>query len=74
MSTSVVLHAIDVEIKRLTEARRILSGNHGFAAGRRVSHGLGSGRKKRHMSAEARRRISEAQKKRWATLKRTAKK
>ena len=34
----------------------------------------GPGRKRRRMSAEARRRISEAQRKRWATRKAAAKK
>src|SRR5437868_15293921 len=62
-----VLALIDAEIERLQRARQILSSNNnaGSLAGRGVR------RKRRHMSAEAKRRISLAQKKPWAARKRT---
>lgn len=69
MNKANVVALIDAEIERLQRARQILSSNDGlgeqraFAGGRR--------RKRRHMSAEAKRRISLAQKKRWAARKRT---
>ena len=64
-----VLALIDAEIERLQRARRILSSNNGLG-----SHAVaGSRRKRRPMSAEAKRRISIAQKKRWAARKKTAK-
>jgi len=64
-----VLALIDAEIERLQRARQILSSNNnaGSLAGRGVR------RKRRHMSAEAKRRISLAQKKRWAARKRATK-
>lgn len=61
-----VLAIIDSEIERLQRARRILSSNNGFGS-RAVA---GSRRKRRPMSAEAKRRISIAQKRRWAARKR----
>lgn len=75
MNKATVLAFIDAEIERLTQARQLLSTGEtgGFGLGRprggfRAS--TGGVRKRRHMSAEARRRISEAQKKRWAARKR----
>lgn len=62
-----VLAMIDAEIARLQQARQILSGNNGLRATRVFS---GLPRKRRRMSAEAKRRISLAQKKRWAARKR----
>ena len=75
MNTSGVLELIDAQIERLTQARKILSGSDGLGPRRETSNirSFGS-RKRRHMSAEARRRISEAQKKRWSAVKRAAKK
>ena len=70
MSKSDVLEAIDAEIGRLAEARKILSGKDGVGPGGGISR---SGKKRRHMSDEARHRISAAQKKRWAGVKRAAK-
>ncbi|HWY67565.1 MAG TPA: hypothetical protein VNX88_02810 [Terriglobales bacterium] len=62
-----VLALIDAEIERLQRARQILSSNNGFGASRTFA---GMPRKRRRMSAEAKRRISLAQKKRWAARKR----
>lgn len=72
-----VLSAIDKEIARLQEARRILSGDEVVAT---APHKKRPGRpakkvaerrtsSKRVLSAEARKRIAEAQKKRWAAQK-----
>jgi len=62
-----VLALIDAEIARLQRARQILSGNNSLGGSRA---GGGVTRKRRRMSAEAKRRISLAQKKRWAVRKR----
>lgn len=68
MNKSNVLAMIDAEIERLQRARQILSSSNGFG-GRAFA---GVHRKRRRMSAEAKRRISLAQKKRWAARKRAA--
>jgi hypothetical protein len=75
MNKATVLAFIDAEIERLTQARQLLStGDSGsFGLGRSARGyrpAVGGVRRRRHMSAEARRRISEAQKKRWAARKR----
>jgi len=69
MNKSNVLALIDAEIERLQRARQILSSNNGLGRGRVFA---GGPRKRRRMSAEAKRRISLAQKKRWAARKRAA--
>jgi hypothetical protein len=69
MNKSTVLAFIDAEIARLQQARTLLSSDNGQRNG--LSSIGGTGRKRRRMSAEARRRISEAQKKRWAARKKT---
>jgi len=74
MDTNGLLGMIDAEIARLTRARTILAGGDGFRPGRGMLLGASGFRKKRHMSAEARRRISAAQKKRWAARKKAASK
>ncbi|MFL6440145.1 MAG: hypothetical protein ACJ71Q_21415 [Terriglobales bacterium] len=79
MTKANVLAFLDAEIVRLQRAREILSTGDGGGLGiRRGPSGNIAGRhrgqrKRRRMSAEARRRISEAQKKRWAARKRAAK-
>jgi len=68
MDKKMVLSFLDAEIERLRQARELLStsnGNNGLAIIHRSA--------KRHMSAAARRKISLAQKKRWALRKRAAK-
>jgi hypothetical protein len=75
MNKAAVLAFIDAEIERLTQARQLLasgdSGSFGLGRpGRGFRAGVGGFRRRRHMSAEARRRISEAQKRRWAARKR----
>ena len=76
MANKEVLAAIDREIARLTQARDILAGEETEtprrrgpakqAPKKRVGRPAGS---KRTLSAEARKRIAEAQKKRWAAKK-----
>ncbi len=72
-----VLAAIDKEIARLQQARHILAGGEEEASPRgrkaakpvvkkRVGRPAGT---KRVLSAEARKRIADAQKKRWAAQK-----
>lgn len=70
-----VIAEIDREIDRLTKARTMLSTN-GTPAKRKYVRAASSNgaRKSRVLSPEARRKISEAQKKRWAAGKKTAKK
>ena len=74
MNKSTVLAFLDAEIERLQRARELLSGDRGSSGRngtfRHATRGLVRARKRRHMSAEARKKISEAQKKRWAARKR----
>lgn len=51
------------------EAQKAVARGRAAASGRKSGRPAGSGKKKRTMSADARRRISEAQKKRWAAKK-----
>jgi len=62
MNTNEILIELDVEIARLKRAREILTG-------KGTSGGSGKSTGRRHLSAEARARISAAQKKRWAKAK-----
>jgi hypothetical protein len=55
-----IITAIDAEISRLQQARNLLAGSRGTGGGKRV------------MSADARARISAAQKKRWAQKRKKA--
>jgi hypothetical protein len=74
METKQMLAAIDEEIARLTHARNLLAG-HNAGAGRRsgkpaLSKAVGV---KRVLSPEARKRIADAQRKRWAAQKKASK-
>lgn len=71
MSLSDLLSAIDSEISRLQKARAILAGAGKSAAS---SKAKSKPRRKRTMSAEGRKRIAEAQRKRWAAQKQSARK
>lgn len=78
MANKEVLAAIDKEIARLQQARDILAGEEETAprgrsaakqvVKKRVGRPAGT---KRVLSAEARKRIADAQKKRWAAQKAT---
>ena len=67
-----IIASIDQEIARLNQVRAILSGGGAPKAGGRPSSEKVA-RKKRTLSPEARQRIADAQKKRWATQKATKK-
>jgi hypothetical protein len=65
MDYSRIIAEIDAEIKRLQQARALLLGGAGPVAHSRASQPA----RKTTMSAAARRRISIAQKARWAKVK-----
>ncbi|MBX6358484.1 hypothetical protein [Pseudacidobacterium ailaaui] len=69
MSRDEIIAAIDEEISRLEKVRALLEGS---GSSRFLTGALTTGRKKRHLSADARRRIAEAQKRRWAKQKKQA--
>jgi hypothetical protein len=65
METRQIIIELDREITRLREARVLLSGS---------SHALkATTPKRRPLSAEARKKIADAQKKRWAKVRKNAK-
>lgn len=72
MSHERIVAAIDEEISKLQQVRRLLQS----AGSNSVVSGLtgrgGRARKKRVLSAEARQRIAAAQKRRWAKQKKEA--
>lgn len=85
MATTEILLAIDEEIARLQQVRNLLSG-HGTGNGRIKAQidpkmkvlvggetGNGTVARKRVLSPEARKKIADAQKKRWAKAKKAAK-
>jgi hypothetical protein len=80
MSTDNILVQIDAEIARLTQARSLLA-NIGTAAVKVTATTTKQApvvkakarKKKRVLSAEARKRIADAQRKRWAAQKATTK-
>ena len=66
MTREEIVAAIEEEISRLEKVRSLLQGS----GGKLFSSGNLSGiRKKRHLSPEARKRIADAQKRRWAKQK-----
>jgi len=77
MSIDSILLQIDSEIARLTQARSLLSsiGNSsaGLSAVKSKSAPTKAKGKKRVLSADARKRIADAQRKRWAAQKAKAK-
>lgn len=64
MNTDSLIAEIDSEISRLTQARALLAGI-GTANGKAATRS----KQRRRLSAEARKRIADAQKKRWAAFK-----
>ena len=78
MSINSILAQIDSEIKRLKQARSLLAGPGGVSATTterkaKVAPAKAKTRKKRVLSPEARKRIADAQRKRWAAQKAKAK-
>lgn len=76
MQVNEILIEIDREIGRLQQARDLLAGSTNKAGGRRSASAAPKPqtkkRGKRRLSAEGRRRISEALKKRWAEKKKAS--
>jgi predicted KAP-like P-loop ATPase len=72
MAIDSIIAQIDAEIARLTQARSLLA-NLGTAAvavaGSKATKSPAKKRKKRVLSPEARKRIADAQRKRWAAQK-----
>lgn len=67
MTIASILSEIDAEIARLTEVRKLLAGSGaGSAASRKPAAGARKQRKARVLSPEARKRIADAQRRRWA--------
>jgi hypothetical protein len=78
MAIEHILTQIDSEIARLTQARKILAsiGNTTTTTPRKGAKAAAKARsgKKRFLSAEARKRIADAQRRRWAAVHAKAKK
>lgn len=77
MGVSEILASIDREIAQLRRARALLGGGKGVLPKKglgRPAHGAGGKTvmKRRVLSPEGRKRIAEAQKKRWAAQKKAA--
>jgi hypothetical protein len=71
MSVGEIIASLDAEIGRLYEVKALLGGGTRTGNPRAVAKAAGNGgvRPKRIMSADARARISAAQKRRWAKQK-----
>ena len=81
-----ILAEIDAQIAKLQQARALLSGTNTVAAAPAAKKSVGrprksveapvksagGSRKKRNLSPEARKRIADAQKRRWAERKKSA--
>ena len=76
MAIDSILAEIDAEIARLTQARKLLAGATGIASltKQHKKAASGSKAKRRVLSPEARKRIADAQRRRWAAQKSKAKK
>jgi hypothetical protein len=72
MSLNDILSTIDADIARLQQVRALLTGSGKGGRGRKSVTML-SARPKRTLSPEGRKRIAEAQRKRWAARKKAAK-
>ena len=77
MAIENILAQIDSEIARLTQARALLAslGSASTTSGRKAAKTSAKAktRKKRVLSADARKRIADAQRKRWAAVRAKAK-
>jgi hypothetical protein len=70
MSIETILAEIDAEIARLTQVRSLLAGSRAVtSSGTKSKTSKGPRKKKRVLSADARKRIADAQRKRWAAQK-----
>lgn len=68
MAIKDILEELDSEIARLEQVRKLLSDGRNVQFSNPVAKKT-TGRKKRRLSAEARKKIGEAQRKRWAAQK-----
>jgi hypothetical protein len=68
MNTQDIISAIDAEIARLQSARSLVAGT-AKRRGRPPMSGTSATTTRRTMSAEGKKRIAEAQRKRWAAQK-----
>ena len=69
MAIDTILAQIDEEIARLTQVRSLLAGSGSSASGlsgRKAKKAPAKPKKSRVLSPEARKRIADAQRKRWA--------
>ncbi len=75
MGSKSIIDAIDEEIARLREVRSLLARTSRIADSEHVSQVKAAAKKntKRRMSPEARERIAEAQRKRWAAARKVKK-
>jgi hypothetical protein len=78
MGINEIVAALDDEISRLQQVRRLLAGTNANVSQAATSFAFGANqgttRKRRKLSAEARARIAAAQKKRWAAQKKAGRK
>lgn len=65
MAIAEILRELDAEISKLQQVRKLLANGRSFQPGG-LDADRGSGRKKRRLSVEARKKIADAQRKRWA--------
>jgi hypothetical protein len=75
MGSKSIIDAIDEEIARLREVRSLLARTSRIADSKQVSKVKAAAKKstKRRLSPEARARIAEAQRKRWAAVRKAKK-
>ena len=71
MDTASIIAALDSEIAKLQEARTLLSRIATAKVAKQVA--VSKPRKRRKLSAAARKRIGDAQRKRWAAVRKAAK-
>jgi hypothetical protein len=69
MTRHEIIDALDQEIQRLETARILIRNSRNVAAAISVRNGHGKPAVRRHISPEGRRRIIEAQRRRWAKQK-----
>ena len=69
MTRHEMIVALDQEIQRLETARTLIRNSRDVAAGIAVRNGYAKPTVRRHISPEGRKRIIEAQRRRWAKQK-----
>ena len=69
MEITPVIAAIDAELSKLNQARKLLAGTAAAQPSATPAKKTGTRKKKRRLSAEGRERIAAAQRKRWAAQK-----